>query len=343
MRPHRPRAVAAPARDPVDEPAGGHWPGRGGTSSAGRGRPRSAPCSWWWPSSAAPRSGWPGRPSQLRRRGPVSRRPPDRCGGAGRARPAPRPGGDRPPRSTSCFPVVSLNSLAGQEGFASDVEFGRADQGHRPLRQADQRRRAGSTAGRSTRSSPPSIRPASPTMRALCKTWTEGSPAAFAVLDGLGRLDRRQPALHHPGGPHPVHRPVDHGHQLDGPGLALPVVDRSRPGGDPPGGGQLGARAPICSAGRSRWGSSPATGPRTRSPSTTTSCPTCAGPASPRWWRPSTPTPPTRPPPTAEAPLVVQQLRSAGVDLGHPPHPVQRLLPGAPGRDRPAATSRSSC
>ena len=23
-------------------------------------------------------------------------------------------------------------------------------------------------------------------MRALCKTWTEGSPAAFAVLDGIG-------------------------------------------------------------------------------------------------------------------------------------------------------------
>ena len=37
----------------------------------------------------------------------------------------------------------------------------------------------------------------------------------------------------------------------------------------------------------------------------------------------------------SEAPLVVQQFRSAGVDLGDPAHPLQRLLPGAPGRDRP--------
>jgi hypothetical protein len=36
-------------------------------------------------------------------------------------------------------------------------------------------------------------------------------------------------------------------------------------------------------------------------------------PASPRWWRPSPPTPRTPPPPTRQSPLVIQQLRSAGV------------------------------
>ena len=36
------------------------------------------------------------------------------------------------------FPVVSLNSLAGKEGFAEDAEYRGADQGHRALRQADQ-------------------------------------------------------------------------------------------------------------------------------------------------------------------------------------------------------------
>ena len=43
-------------------------------------------------------------------------------------------------------------------------------------------------------------------MRSLCKQWTEGSPPVFAVLDGIGALERRQRAVHHPGGPHPVHR-----------------------------------------------------------------------------------------------------------------------------------------
>ena len=83
------------------------------------------------------------------------------------------------------FPVVSLNSLAGQVGFAEDAEFG------------EQRKaitlfvkHINDTGGINGRRINPIILSFDPTseasMRALCKQWTEGSPAAFAVLDGLG-------------------------------------------------------------------------------------------------------------------------------------------------------------
>jgi hypothetical protein len=83
------------------------------------------------------------------------------------------------------FPVVSLNSLAGQEGFATDAEFG--EQTKAINFYVKQINDAGGINGRKIN---PIITTFDPTneseMRALCKTWTEGSPAAFAVLDGLG-------------------------------------------------------------------------------------------------------------------------------------------------------------
>ena len=83
------------------------------------------------------------------------------------------------------FPVVSLNSLAGQEGFASDVEFGEQSKAINLF--VKQVNDAGGINGRTIN---PIITTFDPTnesqMRSLCKTWTEGSPAAFAVLDGLG-------------------------------------------------------------------------------------------------------------------------------------------------------------
>ena len=83
------------------------------------------------------------------------------------------------------FPVVSLNSLAGKEGFASDPEFGEQTQAiNFYVKQIND---AGGINGRKI---DPIIATFDPTnesdMRALCKTWTEGSPAAFAVLDGIG-------------------------------------------------------------------------------------------------------------------------------------------------------------
>jgi hypothetical protein len=83
------------------------------------------------------------------------------------------------------FPVVSLNSLAGQEGFAEDDEFG--EQTKAINFYVKQINDAGGINGRKIN---PIITTFDPTneaeMRALCKTWTEGSPAAFAVLDGIG-------------------------------------------------------------------------------------------------------------------------------------------------------------
>lgn len=83
------------------------------------------------------------------------------------------------------FPVVSLNSLAGQEGFAEDVEYG--EQTKAIDLYVGLINKAGGINGRKIDPIIANYDPASETdMRALCKTWTEGSPAAFAVLDGLG-------------------------------------------------------------------------------------------------------------------------------------------------------------
>jgi hypothetical protein len=83
------------------------------------------------------------------------------------------------------FPVVALGSLAGKEGFASDAEFGEQTKAIDLF--VNEINKNGGIHGRKIN---PIIGPFDPTdeteMRSLCKTWTEGSPAAFAVLDGLG-------------------------------------------------------------------------------------------------------------------------------------------------------------
>ncbi len=83
------------------------------------------------------------------------------------------------------FPVVSLNSLAGKEGFAEDAEYGEQTKAIELF--VDHINDSGGINGRKIN---PIIANFDPTnesqMRALCKTWTEGSPAAFAVLDGIG-------------------------------------------------------------------------------------------------------------------------------------------------------------
>jgi hypothetical protein len=83
------------------------------------------------------------------------------------------------------FPVVALNSLAGQEGFAADAEFGEQTKAIELF--VKQINQTGGINGRKINPIVTSFDPTNETeMRALCKTWTEGSPAAFAVLDGLG-------------------------------------------------------------------------------------------------------------------------------------------------------------
>jgi hypothetical protein len=83
------------------------------------------------------------------------------------------------------FPVVALNSLAGQEGFAADAEFG--EQAKAINFYVKQINDQGGINGRKINPVIDTFDPTNETeMRALCKTWTEGSPAAFAVLDGIG-------------------------------------------------------------------------------------------------------------------------------------------------------------
>jgi hypothetical protein len=83
------------------------------------------------------------------------------------------------------FPIVSLSSLAGKEGFASDLEFGEQEKAIRLY--VKQINDAGGINGRTINPIITTFDPLSPSSeRSLCKTWTEGSPAAFAVVDGLG-------------------------------------------------------------------------------------------------------------------------------------------------------------
>lgn len=83
------------------------------------------------------------------------------------------------------FPVVSLNSLSGKLGFAEDVEYGEQIKAIRFFVGL-----ANKDGGINGRRINPIIVTFDPTNEAeeetLCHEWTQGSPAAFAVLDGIG-------------------------------------------------------------------------------------------------------------------------------------------------------------
>jgi hypothetical protein len=83
------------------------------------------------------------------------------------------------------FPVVNLQALSSVYGFAGDVEYTEQAKAIRLF--VGQINAAGGINGRKINAIISSFNPASESdMRALCKDWTEGSPAAFAVLDGVG-------------------------------------------------------------------------------------------------------------------------------------------------------------
>jgi len=112
-------------------------------------------------------------------------------GQAGAAQPSPVGGASTSARGVSggainvVFPVVALSSLAGREGFAQDAEYGEQTKAIELF--VKQINRAGGINGRRINAIITGYDPTNETaMRALCKTWTEGSPAAFSVLDGLG-------------------------------------------------------------------------------------------------------------------------------------------------------------
>ncbi|HEX3796386.1 MAG TPA: ABC transporter substrate-binding protein [Acidimicrobiales bacterium] len=86
---------------------------------------------------------------------------------------------------TVVFPVISLTSLQGKFGLAEDREFGQQKYAINLF--VNQINKAGGIHGRMIH---PMIVSYDPTdeanMRSLCKQWTEGSPAVFAVIDGIG-------------------------------------------------------------------------------------------------------------------------------------------------------------
>ena len=83
------------------------------------------------------------------------------------------------------FPVVNLQALSVELGFAGDVEY--TEQGKAIALFVNQINDSGGINGRKINPIITFFDPTSESnMRSLCKQWTEGSPAAFAVLDGVG-------------------------------------------------------------------------------------------------------------------------------------------------------------
>ena len=87
------------------------------------------------------------------------------------------------------FPVVAINSLAGKEGFSADKEYN--EQVPAIHLYVNQINKAGGINGRKIN---PIIAQYDPTndaeMESLCRQWTQGSPPAFAVVDGIGTWEQ---------------------------------------------------------------------------------------------------------------------------------------------------------
>ena len=232
-----------------------------------------------------------------------------------------------------CLPGGQSGRTGLHLGFAGDVEYTEQAKAIRLF--VDQVNNSGGINGRRIN---PIIATFDPTNECrdagIVQGLDRGEPGASSPCSTVWGLDGRQPAVHHPGGSHPLPQPVDHGDQLDR-WLAVPVVDR------PDDAAVLQAPvdwgpAPGLLGGNARSGSSPATGPATSGPATTTCCPTSSGSGSPRWSRPSPPIPPRPPRPASEAPLIVQKLRRAGVTSVIPLMPFNAFFPVLAGPD-PAA------
>jgi hypothetical protein len=83
------------------------------------------------------------------------------------------------------FPVVNLQALSAQLGFAGDVEY--TEQGKAISLFVNHINDSGGIDGRKINAMIRFFDPESDAnMDALCRQWTEGSPAVFAVLDGVG-------------------------------------------------------------------------------------------------------------------------------------------------------------
>ena len=86
------------------------------------------------------------------------------------------------------FPVSNLDALASNLGFETDVEY--TEQAKAIDLFVDQINKEGGVYGRKIIPDIVNIDPTDETnMRAVCKNWTEGPGAVFAVLDGVGSWD----------------------------------------------------------------------------------------------------------------------------------------------------------
>ena len=225
------------------------------------------------------------------------------------------------------FPVVAINSLAGQDRLLAGQGVQRADQRPSHL-YVNQINKAGGINGRKIN---PIIVQFDPTndanMQALCRQWTQGNPAAFAVVDGIGTWDGRQPALRDPAGPDPAHQRLVHHHQLDQPGLALPVVDGRRHGARARGhravGPELGTPRPR-QEGR-RGGFRP--GGRPGCPQRRPAARPQEGRASPRWSRRWPGNPDQTATTNSDAQLAVERFKAAGVQSVFPLVPENAFFP----------------
>jgi hypothetical protein len=83
------------------------------------------------------------------------------------------------------LPVVAVNSEAGRFGFAQDKEYNEQTVAIDLF--VNQINKAGGINGRKINPIIVSFDPSSnANMQALCQQWTQGNPAAFAVVDGIG-------------------------------------------------------------------------------------------------------------------------------------------------------------
>jgi len=83
------------------------------------------------------------------------------------------------------FPVANLNALASTYGFAGDTEY--TEQAEAIHLFVDQVNQGGGINGRKINPIITSYDPANNAeMQKLCVDWTQGNPAVFAVLDGVG-------------------------------------------------------------------------------------------------------------------------------------------------------------
>jgi hypothetical protein len=83
------------------------------------------------------------------------------------------------------FPVANLGALASTYGFAGDVEY--TEQAKAIHLFVNQVNDSGGINGRQINPMITSYNPANnASMQALCEDWTQGNPAVFAVLDGVG-------------------------------------------------------------------------------------------------------------------------------------------------------------